>query len=76
MLDDDEKRCHDYWIPHATLQSPKESSVVSLFESGDDYTLTILTGFDHANLQEIHNLFDPVFNLYTPFFWGADGSYL
>jgi hypothetical protein len=62
-------------IPHAVLQSPKESSFVALFESGDDQSLIMLTGFDHATSQEHHKLFAPVFNVFTPFSWGADGSY-
>jgi hypothetical protein len=55
MLDDDGKRCHDFRIPHAAQQSPKESSFLTLFEPGDDQALITLTGFDHANLQELHN---------------------
>jgi hypothetical protein len=76
MLDDHRNRCCDNQIPHTSLQSPKESSFVTLFESGDDQALIILTGFDHATFQELHNLFAPVFNVFTPFSWGADGSYL
>ena len=75
MLDDDGKRCCDCQIPHAALQSPKESSFVPLFESGNDQALITLTGFDHATFQELHKLFAPVFNLLTPFSQGADGSY-
>ena len=62
MLDDDAKRCHDCWIPHATLQSLKEPSFVTLFEPGDDQALIALTGFDHATFQELHKLFGPFFN--------------
>ena len=58
MLDDDAKRCHDCWIPHATLQSLKEPSFVTLFESGDDQALIALTGFDYATFQELQKLFD------------------
>ena len=76
MLDDDGKRCHDCQIPHAALQSLKDSSFVTLFESGDDQALIALTGFDHATFQELHKLFDPFFNAFIPFSWGADGSYL
>jgi hypothetical protein len=76
MLDNDGKRCRDCQIPHAALQSPKESSFVTLFESGDDQALITLTGFDHATFQELHNLFAPVFNAFTPFSRDADGSYL
>jgi hypothetical protein len=36
----------------------------------------MLTGFDCVTFQELHNLFDPVFNAFTPFSQGADGSYL
>ena len=67
MMDDDGKRCRDCQIPHAALQSPKESSFVTLFESGDDQALITLTGFDHVTFQELHNLFAPVFNAFTPF---------
>ena len=35
-----------------------------------------LTGFDHATFQELHNLFIPVLNVFTPFSQGVDGSYL
>ena len=76
MLDDDEKRCCDYQIPHAALQSPKESSFVTLFESGDDLALITLTGFDHATFQELYKLLAPVFNAFTPFSQGADDTYL
>ena len=76
LLDDDGKRRRDHRIPRAALQSPKESSFVTLFESGDDQALITLTGFDHATFQELHNLFAPVFNAFTPFSRGADGSYL
>ena len=69
MLDDDGKRCHDCQIPHATLQSLKEPSFVTLFESGDDQALIALTGFDHATFQELHKLFDSFFNSFTPFSW-------
>jgi hypothetical protein len=67
MLDDDEKRCCDCQIPHAALQSPKESSFVTLFESGDDLALITLTGFDYATFQELYKLFAPVFNAFTSF---------
>ena len=67
VLDDDGKRRHDHRIPRAALQSPKESSFVTLFESGDDQALITLTGFDHVTFQELHNLFAPVFNAFTPF---------
>ena len=76
MLDDDEKRCCDYQIPHAALQSPKESSFVTLFESGDDLALITLTGFDHATFQELYKLLAPAFNAFTPFSQGADDTYL
>ena len=76
MLDDDGKRCHDCQIPHAALQSLKDSSFVTLFEPGDDQALIALTGFDHATFQELHKLFGPFFNAFTPFSWGADASYL
>ena len=76
MLDDDGKRCCDCWIPHDALQSPKESSFATLFESGDDQALITLTDFDHATFQELHKIFAPFFNAFTPFSWGADGSYL
>ena len=76
MLDDDGERCCDCWIPHAALQSPKESSFVPLFESGDYQALITLTGFDHATFQELHKLFAPVCNTFTPFSQGADASYL
>ena len=36
----------------------------------------MLTGFDHATFQKIHNLFAPVFNAFTLFSQGADGSNL
>ena len=65
LLDDDRKRRRDHRIPRAALQSPKESSFVTLFESGDDQALITLTGFDHATFQELHNLFAPVFNTFT-----------
>ena len=65
MLDDDGNRCHDHQIPCAALQSPKESSFVTLFESGDEHALIMLTCFDHATFQELHNLFAPVFNTFT-----------
>ena len=76
LLDDHWKRCRDHRIPRAALQSPKELSFVTLFVSGDDQALITLTGFDHATFQELHNLFTPVFNVFTPFSRGADGSYL
>ena len=75
-LNDDGKRCCDCQIPCAALQSPKESSFVTLFESGDDQALITLTGFDHATFHDLHTLFAPVFNAFTPFSRGADGSYL
>ena len=76
MLDDDEKRCCECQIPHAAHQSPKESSFVTLFESGHDQALITLTGFDHATFQELYKLFAPVFNAFTPFPQGADDTYL
>ena len=76
MLDDDAKWHCDHQIPCAALQSPKESSFVTLFESGNDKALMTLTGFDHATFQELHNLFIPVLNVFTPFSQGVDGSYL
>ena len=75
-LNDDGKRCCDCRIPCAALQSPNESSFVTLFESGDDQDLIMLTGFDHATFHDLHTLFAPVFNAFTPFSRGADGSYL
>jgi hypothetical protein len=36
----------------------------------------MLTGFDHATFQKLHNLFAPVFNAFTLFSQGADGSNL
>ena len=48
LLDDDGKRRRDHRIPRAALQSPKESSFVTVFESGDDQALITLTGFNHA----------------------------
>jgi hypothetical protein len=76
MLDDNEKRCCGCRIPHAALKSPKESSFVTLFESGDVQALITLTGFDRASFQEPHKLLAPFFNAFTPFSRGADGSYL
>jgi hypothetical protein len=67
MLDDDGMRHHDCWIPYAAFQPSKESSLVTLFDSGDDQALITLTGFDHATFQELYNLFAPVFNAFTPF---------
>jgi hypothetical protein len=76
MLDDDRKWCHDCQIPHAVLQSPKESSFVPLFKSGDDQALVMFTGFDHATFKSFINCLPPVFNAFTPFSQGADGPYL
>ena len=67
MLDDDGMRHHDHRIPYAAFQPPKGSSFVTLFDSGDDQALITLTGFDHAIFQELHNMFAPVFNAFTPF---------
>ena len=75
-LNDDGKRHCDRQIPCAALQSPKESAFVTLFESGDDQALIMLTGFDHATFHDLHTLFAPVFNAFTPFSRDADGSYL
>ena len=76
ILDDDRKKCHVHWIPHATLQSPKESSFITLFESGDDQALITLTALDHVTVQELPNLFAPTFSAFTPFSLFAGGSYL
>jgi hypothetical protein len=76
MLENDRKRGLDHHILHATLQSPKEFSFATLFSSGDDQALIMLTGFDHATFQELHNLFAPVFNAFNLLSQGADGSYL
>ena len=67
ILDDDMKRHHDYCFPHVAVQSPKESSFVTLFEFGDDQALITFTGLDHVTNQELYNLFVPVFNTFTPF---------
>ena len=75
-LNDDGKRRQDHPIPCAALRSPKELAFVTLFESGDDQALITLTRFDHATFHDLHTLFGPVFNAFTPFSWDADGSYL
>ena len=75
-LNDDGKRRQDHPIPCAALRSPKELAFVTLFESGDDQALITLTGFDHATFHDLHTLFAPVFNAFTPFSRDADGSYL
>jgi hypothetical protein len=62
--------------PCAALQSQNESSFNALFELDDNQVLIMLNGFDHVTFQELHNLFAPIFNLSTPSYQGAVGSYL
>jgi hypothetical protein len=76
MLNDNEKRCCDCQIPHGALQSPKESSFVTLFESDDILALIMLTGFDHTTFQELYKLFAPGFHAFTTLSQGADDTYL
>ena len=63
MLDDDGKRHCDHQIPHAAFQSPKKTLFVTMFESGDDQALIMLTYFDHTTFQEHHNLL-PLFSMH------------
>ncbi len=54
-------------IPRISLQDSHQSSWRRLYHSENDQALITLTGFDHATFQYLLQLFQPLFDKYTPF---------
>lgn len=54
-------------IPRISLQDANKSSWRWLFHSENDQALITLTGLDHATFHYLLQLFQPIFDNYTPF---------
>ena len=54
-------------IPRVSLHDAHKSSWRRLYSSENDQALITLTGFDHATFQYLLQLFQPIFDTYTPF---------
>lgn len=54
-------------IPRISLQDSHQSSWRRLFFSENDQALITLTGLDHATFHNLLQLFQPIFDNYTPF---------
>ena len=54
-------------IPRISLHDAHKSSWRRLYFSENDQALITLTGFDHATFQYLLQLFQPLFDRYTPF---------
>jgi hypothetical protein len=53
-------------IRRISLQDPNQSAFWTLFQSGQDDALITLCGFDHTSFNQLHNLFVPFYNEFTP----------
>ena len=53
------------------LQAPENAPFWNIYNSGQDDALITLTGFNHRYFAELHALFQPLFDSYTPY--SADG---
>ena len=59
-------------IPRVSLHDVHQSSWRRLYYSENDQALITLTGLDHATFHYLLQLFQPIFDKYTPF--GGDGD--
>jgi hypothetical protein len=66
-LSHEERRLRQRRIPHISLQDAHKSSWRRLYHSENDQALVTLTGFDHATFHHLLQLFEPIFDNYTPF---------
>ena len=60
------RRIRDRRIPRISLQQPGQSSWDQLYISRNNQTLVTLTGFDHAAFNWLLNIFEPVYEQYSP----------
>ena len=60
-------------IPRMSLHHAHESSWRQLYYSENDQALITLTGLDHATFHQLLQLFQPIFDNYTPF---GDGDHI
>jgi hypothetical protein len=58
-------------IRRGALVHPNQSAFQHLFNSGQDDALVTLCGLDYAAFQELHILFKPLYEKYSPY--GSDG---
>ncbi len=54
-------------IPRKSLVNPNDSAWRKLYNSGDDGSLFVLTGFDHATFEYIRTKFEPIYKSHTMF---------
>jgi len=60
-------------IRRAALHSPNKAPFWKLFNSQQDDALVTLCGFNHKYFTELHDLFQPMFDTYTPY---GDGFHI
>ena len=53
-------------IRRRSLMLSSQSAFMHLFNGGQDDALITMTGFDHANFNELLQYFSPLFHQYTP----------
>jgi hypothetical protein len=66
-LSHEDRQLRQRQIPRISLQGAHESSWRRLYHSENDQALVTLTGFDHATFHHLLQLFEPIFDNYTPF---------
>lgn len=54
-------------VPRIALQHPSESAWRKIYESRSDQALITLTGFDFDTFEWLHEMFEPIYNQYSPF---------
>ena len=67
------RRRRDRQIPRPALPDPNESPWSILYSSNDDGALITVTGFDHKTFKHMLQLFEPLFNEFTPWTRNNDG---
>ncbi len=66
-LSHEDRQLRQRRIPCVSLQGAHESSWRWLYYSENDQALITLMGLDHATFHQLLQLFQPIFDNYTPF---------
>ena len=66
-LSADERRRRSGHLRRGALQNPNVAPFWQIYNSGQDDAMITFTGFDFAAFNQLHQVFQPLFDNFTPF---------